>query len=114
MGVAGERKNRYHKVVMKPSYDDLKDLRVLVTRLLRDEPVKIVVFGSRVKGLARAGSDVDIGILPLGSFSEQKLTALRVQLEESNIPHKVEIVNLGETSEAFRQEALREAVVWKA
>ena len=80
---------------------------------LKNEPVKIVLYGSRARGDNYPASDVDIGLIPLNDFDEIKVTLLRDALKNSNIPYKVEIVNLLEVSDEFRQEALKDAVVWK-
>ncbi len=68
---------------------------------LKDEPVKIVLFGSRARNKYRPDSDIDIGIIPLSQYDEQKLTLLREALDEINSPWVVEIVDLSRTSETF-------------
>lgn len=84
-----------------------------ITTFFEDEDVKIVLFGSRARGDNRPAADVDIGIIPYGEFDGSKLTLLREEIENSNTPYKVEIVNLAEVSDFFKKEALRQVVVWK-
>lgn len=91
----------------------LAKLKNLVLSLLRDEKVKIVLFGSRARNDSNIGSDVDIGLLPYGEFDRRKIFLLKEKIEDLNIPYKVEIVNFRETSEEFKKEAVKEAVVWK-
>lgn len=93
--------------------EHLKKLKKITLELLKDEKVKIVLFGSRARKDNNIGSDVDIGILPLGEFDERKLTILREWIEQLNIPYKVEIVNFAEVSESFKKAAMKEAVIWK-
>jgi len=44
---------------------------------------------------------------------EKKITLLKENVENLNIPYKVEIVDFSGVSESFRKESLKEAVVWK-
>ncbi len=91
----------------------LLHLKKLVLSALCHEPLKVVLFGSRARGDYHSGSDIDIGILPRGKIDEKKISLLREQIDHSNIPYKVEVVNLAETSLTFRQQALKRAIVWK-
>ena len=58
-------------------------------------------------------SDVDIGIIPHEKFDKKKFTLLKDNVENLNIPYKVEIVDFSEVSESFRKKSLKEAMVWK-
>lgn len=91
----------------------LEELKRLTLNLLKDEEVKIFVFGSRARRDHREASDVDIGLIPRGKIDEAKIAVLKEQIENSNIPYKVEIVNLSEASEDFKKEALKEVIIWK-
>jgi uncharacterized protein len=88
-------------------------LRETITGFLSEEHAKIVLFGSRARGEQNPASDVDIGILHHGEIDRGKLSLLREKIEELNIPYKVEIVDLSETSEDFRKQALKDGVIWK-
>ena len=91
----------------------LAKIKKAVLEILKDEEVKIILFGSRAREDNHRCSDVDIGILPYGRMDEKKLIFLRDKIEDLNIPYKVEIVNLLETSQDFRRQATKEAIVWK-
>lgn len=91
----------------------LLKLQQMVLEALKEEAVRIVLFGSRAKKNPRVGSDVDIGIIPKGRWNSVKLTLLRERIENSNIPYKVDFVDFEQASEAFRKEALKESVIWK-
>ncbi|MEW6102992.1 MAG: nucleotidyltransferase domain-containing protein [bacterium] len=80
---------------------------------LKDEKLKIVLFGSFARGENYSGSDIDIEIIPKEKISEKKIPLLRERIEDLNIPYKVEIVNLDETSMDFKNLALKDAIVWK-
>ncbi|MBW7897569.1 MAG: nucleotidyltransferase domain-containing protein [Candidatus Brocadia sp. BROELEC01] len=85
----------------------------IVIAFLKDEEVKVILFGSRARGNNQISSDVDVGIIPAGKFREERITLLKEKIENINIPYKVEIVNLSEVSEEFKREAMKDAIIWK-
>jgi len=89
------------------------NLKEHVLSFLRNENIEIVVFGSRARGDSVTSSDIDIGIIPKGEFNRNSLTLLREFIENSNIPYKVDIADFSFTSEQFKNEALRDAEIWK-
>ena len=91
----------------------LEQLKDLSLSIFENEPVKIILFGSRARGDENPTSDVDIGIIPRKSSCARQTALLKEKIEESTIPFKVEVVNLKEASEDFYNEALKDAVVWK-
>lgn len=91
----------------------IKKVKAAVLQAFENEDVSIFLFGSRAKGNAHSTSDIDIGILSSGCFDRKKITALRAELEEMNIPYTVDLVDLSAVSEDFRQQVLNEGEVWK-
>ena len=91
----------------------IQKIKELVLDYLKDEEVKIVLFGSRARKDSSIFSDVDIGVMSYGKLDETRLILLREKVENLNIPYKVEIVNFSEVSPEFKEEALREIIVWK-
>lgn len=91
----------------------IAELKKVVIAQLKNETVKIMLFGSRARGDNYPYSDVDIGILSSGRFDERKLTLLRETIENLNFPYKVDIVNLSEISDAFKIEIQKDAIQWK-
>ncbi|HPP34606.1 MAG TPA: nucleotidyltransferase domain-containing protein [Ignavibacteriales bacterium] len=52
---------------------------------------KIILFGSRAKGTAKQGSDIDIALVGSNlSFSE--MCRILNEIEELNLPYKVDII----------------------
>lgn len=88
-------------------------LKKMVIDFFKYDRVKIVLFGSRARGENYISSDVDIGIIPYGEFEGEKITLLKEKIEDLNIPYKVEIVNFMEVSKEFKQEALKDVMIWK-
>lgn len=75
---------------------------------------EVFLFGSRAKGNNRKWSDYDIGILgktktkiPYGI-----LTKVESELEESDIPYKVDIVDFTQISDRFKSVALKNKKIW--
>lgn len=91
----------------------LAKLKALVLNTLKDERVKIVLFGSRSRGDNHLTSDVDIGLIPYGDIDKKRIVLLREKIEDLNIPYKVEIVTFTDVSESFKKEAMKGVIVWK-
>ena len=92
----------------------LKVLENMVKDTFKDNKVQIVLFGSRARGDYAKTSDIDIGILPKGEINRKELILLREKVENSNIPYKVDVVNLSQTSKEFTEKALKEGILWKS
>jgi len=91
----------------------LEELKEVVIQFLKDEDLKVILFGSRARKDHHAGSDVDIGLIPHSVLDQRISTLLKENIENLNIPYKVEIVDFSKTSLSFQKEALKEAVIWK-
>ncbi len=91
----------------------LNELKEVFLEFLKDEEVKVVLFGSRARGEFVNTSDVDVGLVIGDGVDRRKLILLREYIEEMNIPYKVEIVDFSTVSEEFKKMALKEAIVWK-
>jgi uncharacterized protein len=93
--------------------DPLEKIKEVFLEFLKDEDVKIVLFGSRARGDFVNTSDVDVGIIPGKGFDRKKLILLREYVDELNIPYKIEIVDFSTVSGDFKQITLKETTVWK-
>jgi len=74
--------------------------------------VQVYLFGSHARGNARPTSDIDVGILPAEPLPIGLLAEVRDALFESTIPVNIDLVNLSQTDESFKQHILQEAIVW--
>lgn len=101
-----------HKYTTEDSY--LSQMRDLVLKATTNLDCTVFLFGSRARGVYRRSSDIDIGFSDL---SEPIFTRLRdnllSELDESVIPHHVDLVNMDTASSDFRNVAMEEVVVWK-
>jgi len=70
----------------------------------------IVAFGSRVKGEAHNGSDLDLAVLSWGGQKEC-LTGLKNALEDSTLPFLTDIVDFAKVPPAFQQEINKKNVI---
>jgi len=90
----------------------LKQIRKLILNSLKGQKFQIFLFGSQVSGRAGRASDIDIAILPITVFPRGVLSQIREELEESNIPYSVDLVDLSRSNPGFVQRVREEGVAW--
>jgi predicted nucleotidyltransferase len=98
---------------VKEVSNPIEKLKEVFLRFLKNEDVKVVLFGSRARGEFVSTSDVDVGIIMGKGADRKKLILLREYIDRLNIPYKVEIVDFSTVSDEFKRMALKEAVIWK-
>ena len=78
----------------------------IIRRHLPSGDYKVFLFGSWAKGSAEATSDIDIGIL--GAHPIDDLLLLRLKDEIRGVPtlRRIDVVDLHQTDESFRNEVL--------
>ncbi len=91
---------------------DLDAVRKIVLTNLRPYRARVYLFGSQATGRAARFSDIDIAILPLQPLPDSLFFQIRDMLEESNVVRTVDVVNLQEVGEKFRQRVIEEGVLW--
>jgi hypothetical protein len=92
----------------------LDEVRRIALSILKDQPVRVFLFGSRAWGRPARGSDVDLGLLADQQVPRALLSRLREAFEESGVPYRVEVVDLREVDEAFRRKVVEDGVPWSA
>ena len=92
----------------------LREIKEIVFRFIPKNQARVYLYGSWARGEERPTSDIDIGVCPLQEISPALLSDLSEALEESAVPYRVEVVNLDETSKAFRERVFEEGVSWNA
>jgi len=82
----------------------VKSILNKIVRLLIDEvnPTKLILFGSRSKGNARRGSDIDVAVEGGKSLSHREERKLKEKIEEISGIYFVDIVFLEKTSADFK------------
>jgi predicted nucleotidyltransferase len=92
----------------------LKKAQELVLRETSHLDCTIFLFGSRAGDNHRRSSDIDIGFsgLPAPLFAKIRDNLL-AELEESVIPHHVNLVDFDAVPADFRVIAMRKVEIWK-
>ena len=75
---------------------------------------KIYLFGSRARGTATEFSDIDIALDEGKTIDRLRIGEAVAMLNESNIPYKIEIVDMHELPEAMVQQIKKDGILWKA
>ncbi|MGB9639315.1 MAG: nucleotidyltransferase domain-containing protein [Anaerolineales bacterium] len=92
---------------------DLLLVREIILKHLQPFRVKVFLFGSQAKQTAHIYSDMDIAILPMETLPPGIIARIKDELEESAILRHVDIVDLRDSDETFRQMVLKEGILWK-
>lgn len=71
---------------------------------------RVWVFGSRATGAARRYSDLDLALKGEGTLSADVLGDLTEALSESDLPYKVDVIDLRSVDSGFRTRIEQEMV----
>jgi predicted nucleotidyltransferase len=91
---------------------DLEEVRNIIRRGLRGYQTQLYLFGSWATGTAGRASDIDVAALSPQPIPRDLLAGIRQDLEESRVIYPVDLVDLSECSESFRERVLGEAIPW--
>jgi predicted nucleotidyltransferase len=94
----------------KVNLKTINNLKEFLVDFFKGKEVKLFLFGSRARGDNTIFSDIDIGILSDKDISKD-IVILREILEESNIPYKVDIVELSKNRDLL-DVVLKEGKRW--
>ena len=89
----------------------LQQVRSVVESVTEQANVRVYLFGSWVRGEERISSDIDLAME--GEEASELAMQLREALEESDIPYRVDVVNLMEASPELLANVRKEGIVWK-
>ena len=87
--------------------------RAIVCGILRGHlpaTVSAYVFGSRAHGGARRFSDLDLALSGGGSLDPALIGMLKEALSESDLPYRVDILDLALVDPAFAGRVMRDAI----
>ncbi|MBU2592626.1 MAG: nucleotidyltransferase domain-containing protein [Patescibacteria group bacterium] len=87
-----------------------KQIKTAVRKYLGDSSYRIFLFGSRATGENRKMSDVDLGILGKKSIPSFVKVKIEEELENSEIPFKIDLVDFKKVSTSFRETAMKKVV----
>jgi predicted nucleotidyltransferase len=91
----------------------LADVKRIILTYVQDTDATVYLFGSWARGQERTTSDIDIAISYKAPLPSGTLVKIRLAFEESNIPYRVEVVDLTYSDEPFRKKIEREGIRWK-
>ncbi len=90
---------------MKDEYCE-KEIKNIIFKFLDSKDYEVFIFGSRASKEAKKFSDYDIGIIGKEIIPSHKKAMIEEDLEESNIPYRVDIVDFSLVSPEFKCIAL--------
>jgi predicted nucleotidyltransferase len=73
---------------------------------------KIMLFGSRARGSHADGADFDIAIDAGSKLPHTTMLQISNAIEESNIPVRVDIIDLHNVSERFLTAIKKDLIIW--
>ena len=94
----------------KVEIESIEDLKEFLRGYFRSRNVEIYLFGSRARGDNSEFSDVDLAVIAKENV-ENDLVVLREIIENSNLPYKVDLVDVSR-NESLMETVLREGVKW--
>ena len=91
----------------------IAELRRMVLAALGGHDAAVWLFGSCARGEVRRHSDIDIAILPRGPFPDSIFAVLHADIEDSDIPYDVDLVDLRHADAALLDAVRREGIQWR-
>jgi predicted nucleotidyltransferase len=88
------------------------EIVAIIRRYLPSGQLQIRLFGSRAAGTFTPVSDFDVALDMGNRIDGAILERIRGDLEDSDIPYRVDIVDLASTTPAFRSVAMADAIPW--
>ncbi len=83
-----------------------KEIKNILQKFVDFKKYNVFVFGSRVKGKARKFSDYDVGVVGREPLGFKKIAQINEELEESDLPYRVDVVDFSTVSKNFKNTAL--------
>lgn len=100
------------KIKSKNHAEDLAETRRIVLDGLAEYSAKVYLFGSHASGKIYRSSDIDVAVLPIQPIPRIVFAEIREALEKSNVLFQVDLLNLSEVDESFREHVLEEGIEW--
>jgi uncharacterized protein len=74
---------------------------------------KIYLFGSRARGTNLSGADIDVALDNHLEIPLSQLFKIQQAIEDSDVPLMVDVVDLHSVSDEFKNQVLKEGIIWK-
>jgi len=98
------------QIVYQEKY--LGQLKELIMSLVDPDRIMVFLFGSRAGGRHMSRSDVDIGLMCDSKLPVRLYHQIRNAVDASNIPLDVDIIDFTRVDPRFKEEALKEIIIW--
>ncbi len=82
--------------------DHVQHIKDIIFKYLPADKYNVFLFGSRASESHRKWSDFDIGVKGDSKIPQITLSKIEGELEESDIPYKVDVVDFSRVSGKFR------------
>lgn len=87
-----------------------KILKMVIFKYLNSNEVKVFVFGSRATNTNVKFSDIDLGLISAKKIGYNTVLKIEEELENSNIPYRVDVVDFSKVSDKFKEVASKKVV----
>jgi len=88
--------------------DYLPEMKTIIANYIDLQKYRLFLFGSRAEGTHRKFSDYDIGVLGPKKVPARALALMSADLDDSDIPYRVDVIDFQSISESFRRVAMKE------
>lgn len=95
-----ERFNRYKKILLEMINKEIPEC-------------KVYLFGSRARGDHSSGSDIDLAIDAGATIAQKTMYTIKDHIDETTIPLNVDLVDLCTATGKFREEIMKDGILWK-
>lgn len=89
-----------------------EEIKKIIFKYLSPSDYQVFIFGSRAVGSNAKWSDYDIGVLGKEKVPLSILAKIDDDLEESNIPYLVDVVDFNNVSDKFKEVASGKIILW--
>lgn len=89
-------------------------VRQIVLKKVPLDKYLVFLFGSRVAGNAHAMSDIDVGFWGESNLPLMLKAEIEMEIEESIVPFRVDLIDFNQADSAFKQEALKKIIIWNS
>jgi len=87
-------------------------VREIIQRHLSDTSIRIFLFGSRAREKHSHSADIDVGFLGNKPIDRKIFQKIISEIEEDNIPFKVDLVDFIDVDSEFKKLALKDTIPW--
>jgi uncharacterized protein len=84
----------------------------IIRNHLKFNQAEIILFGSRAEGKTLSSSDYDIALKSEIPIDKSVISQIKEDLENSNIPNKIDLVEYSSVSDALRESIDKKGVKW--